>query len=109
MAGNVPISEPMTLSAGADFLHEVHPPASVDLPSGTEAWYEILKTNATSASVEYTWDAAYIDSRIVRFRVESDDADLVPHGWHYRLMVRFPEDPEDQDHCWFVGPIFRKQ
>lgn len=109
MAGNVPHRETLTLSRGADFMHEVGPPANApDIPPGTTVRIEVTDSTATDAPIVATWDAAFIDSRIVRFRVESEECDEITARW-YRMMVRYPEDPDDADFCWFCGPINRIQ
>lgn len=109
MAGHVPIKDKLTLTRGADFMHEVGPSVSdPDLPSGTSARIEITETNDTDAEIVDTWDAVFVDSRIVRFRVESEVCDLIPARFCWRLMVRYPDTP-DIDHCWYYGTVERKQ
>lgn len=109
MAGNVPIKEDLTLTRGADFLALFKKlPTDPDIPSGTSARIEITQTNLTSADIEELWEAKAVHTDSIEFRIESEEADLVPSGWRYRLIVSFPDSPT-LEHCWYYGSIKRVQ
>ena len=109
MAGNDPLRDDITLTRGADFVHTYQPaPGDPAIPSGTTARIEITETSDTDAPIVATWAATEVNASMVRFKIESEVADLIEKGFRYRLMVRMPDAP-DLDLCWYYGKINRKQ
>ena len=109
MAGNIPLTDDLILTRGADFVATYRPaPGDPAIPSGTTARIEIPEGTDTDDDIIATWPATEVTATEVRFRVESEDTDQIEHLARYRLMVRI-EDVPDLDLCWYRGPIKRQQ
>ena len=109
MAGHEPESEPIYLTLGSDFVNNYRPAVGETIPAGTTARIDLYppgqkNTLTTIAS----WPAVVVDSDVVKFRVESELADEVPHRAHYRLYVNYPDDPT-LDQCWVYGDVSRRK
>lgn len=110
MAGHSPLKDDIILTRGADFVSRYDTlPTDPEIPDGASARIEITADRDSESPIIATWVSDEVTARYIRFRIESDEADLIPARYRYRLMVRYPEVPEDLDHCWFVGSIRREQ
>lgn len=99
-----PITRPLVLSRGADFIQRLVPAAGSFFPSGTEVWIALL---SHADAVIATWNAAVTSSEAA-FHVQADAVDPIPDDIHYRLYVRYPTVPTSE-YLWYRGPVRRKQ
>jgi hypothetical protein len=105
--GHVPIKSKLTLSKGADFAQIVRRQASDPIiPIGTTADI-VLYTKGTETVLD-TWTAISVTEDYAEFRVEAEDADLIPAGANFRLYIHYPETPT-LDLLWVYGDVQRKQ
>ncbi|MGB3602701.1 MAG: hypothetical protein WBA38_04010 [Gordonia sp. (in: high G+C Gram-positive bacteria)] len=109
MSGNQPIKDTLILTRGADYIADFKKHAS-DPPinSATTARIEFTDGNDTDATILETWDAAEVLPDMIRFRTESETADLIDDRTNYRLIISFPDTPS-LEHCWYFGTVKRIQ
>lgn len=107
-----PIEHNLTLTRGADFAYIFEKAASDSpFPEGTTARIEISEKADTTSTIVATWTANQITDDHIKFWVQSDDADVIPARYRYRLMVQYPivvPETENLDFCWYRGAFKRK-
>lgn len=96
-----PIIDDIFLADGQDWILERRNAAGA-IATNTEIWVEWA--NGTR------WDATIIGD-IVRWKVESAQADLIPHGTAFVIRVRYPESDsaETADFNWYEGRAWRRR
>lgn len=109
MSGNIPIKDTVILTRGADYVADFKKhPDDPPIHSATSARIEFTDGNDTDAPIHTTWNASEVTTDMIRFRTESEDADLIENGTNYRLIVSFPDTPT-LEHCWYYGTVKRTQ
>lgn len=105
--GHIPIKSKLTLSKGADFAQIVRrQPSDPVIPIGTTA--EIVLYTKGTETVLDSWTAIAVTEDYAEFRVESEDADVIPAGADFRLYIHYPETPT-LDLLWVYGSVVRRQ
>lgn len=109
MLGHEPLVDKMTLTLGADFVHEFETRPGDEIPSGTTAEIHIYPPGEKDTLVTIAeWAATDVTANKVIFRTESENVDLIPDRAHFRVYVTYPDTPTLQ-HCWVLGDVKRKQ
>lgn len=109
MLGNEPLTDKLTLTLGADFVHIFKTSADDEIPPGTTAVIKLYPPGEkdTLTSID-SWSATDVTANQITFRAESEAADLIPDRAHFRVYVTYPDTPT-LEHCWVVGDVKRKQ
>lgn len=109
MLGHEPLTDKMTLTLGADFVHEFETSPGDEIPPGTTAVIKLYPPGQRNTLVSIAeWTATEVTESKVTFRAESEEADLIPDRAHFRVYVTYPDTPTLQ-HCWVLGDVKRKQ
>lgn len=111
MSGYEPISEPLILTRGADYVHRYHRhPTDPPFPADTTAEIVITEDGEIGAPVLATWPALEVTADYTEFWVQSEQADLIEDGVTYQLYVHYPAVPpatDTLDFGWYEGRIER--
>jgi hypothetical protein len=112
MAGYKPINDTLTLTRGADFVHEYkRDPSDPEFPPGTTAEIVITESSDLESEVLATWPAEDVSLDSISFWMQVPETELIPNRTWHRLLVHYPPaqiDAEIQDFCWYRGPVKRE-
>ncbi|MFF2026548.1 LtfC-like domain-containing protein [Rhodococcus koreensis] len=101
MLGWVPKIDNIFLSFGQDWIL-ARTRRGGALNPGTEAFIEWA--NGTR------WDGVVLGDTVV-WKVESEQADLIPHGMNFKMRIRYPDtggSDEFADFDWYEGKAQRR-
>lgn len=91
--GWMPKPETIVLAPGQDWVFSRKNPAGF-IATGTTAWVDW--SNGTR------WDGVILNDT-VSWKVESADADLIPHGHPFKIRISYPDGANRSDYIWFFG------
>jgi len=103
-----PEHEDITLTLGADFVLDLKVPASDPIPLGSEVRLAIYPKGKKNTLISIADWPAVVEPTKASWRVQSEQADLIPDRAHYRIYISYPETPT-LDLVWYVGDVFRDQ
>jgi len=106
--GNDPLEDVFIMSYGADFTHEIELDPDDHIPSGTVITMRIYPQHQRRGTPIAEWVATY-NAQLISWRVESEDSDEIPNRSWVRIYVSYPDEPETLEHCWYIGPVVRKE
>lgn len=111
MSGYTPISDPLILTRGADYVHRYNRnPTDPPFPADTTAEIVITDGPEVGSPVIATWPELEVTADYIEFWVQSGQADLIDEGLTYQLYVHYPPVPpatDTVDFGWYEGQIER--